>query len=58
MQALEAGFTGMNTRAGDILSVRFDHNDAVAANYATSMHILLHAGCILQIQDSGCSVSH
>jgi hypothetical protein len=55
-KVLEAGFTGANTRSGDILSVRFDHNDTVAANYATSMRIILHADCILEIKDSGVTV--
>ena len=53
---LEAGFTGMNTRNSDILSVRFDHSDSTAANYATSMHILLHSDNIMEIRDSGVQV--
>ena len=36
-KVLEASFTGMNTRAGDILNISFDHNDTIPANYATSM---------------------
>ena len=50
---LEAGFSGMNTRNSDILSVRFDHSDSTAANYATSMHILLHSDNIMEVRDSG-----
>jgi hypothetical protein len=52
-RVLEAGFTGINTRSGDILSVRFDHRSSVAKDYATSMHIVLHADVILEIRDSG-----
>ena len=55
-KVLEAGFTGMNTRNSDILNVRFDHMDSNAANYATSMHIILHADCVLEIRDTGCVV--
>ena len=55
-RVLEAGFTGMNTRAGDILNIRFDHNDATAANYATSMHIVLHSDQIMEIRDGGVTV--
>ena len=55
-KVLEAGFTGMNTRAGDILNVRFDHNDSTAANYATAMHIVLHSDNIMEIRDSGVQV--
>ena len=50
---LEAGFTGANTRNSDILNVSFKHNDSDAANYATSMHIVLHSDNILEIRDSG-----
>jgi hypothetical protein len=53
---LEAGFTGINTRAGDLLSIKFDHKSAAIADYATSMHIVLHADCILEIRDSGVQV--
>jgi hypothetical protein len=50
---LEAGFTGMNTRAGDILNVRFDHNSAAARTYAHEMQVILHSDNILEILDSG-----
>ena len=53
---LQASFSGQNTRSGDILNVRFDHNDSTAANYATSMHIVLHSDNILEIRDSGIAV--
>ena len=56
-KVIEAGFTGMNTRAGDILNVQFTHKDTVAANYAVGMHIVLHADCIMEIRDSGVEVS-
>ena len=55
-RVLEAGFTGMNTRAGDILNIRFDHNDSTAANWATSMHIVLHSDNIMEIRDAGVQV--
>jgi hypothetical protein len=53
---LSAGFTGLSTKSGDILSVRFDHEDTTAANYATSMQIILHSDCIMEIHDAGISV--
>ena len=52
-KVLEAGFTGANSRNGDILNIRFDHMDSNAANYATSMHIVLHSDNILEIRDTG-----
>ena len=57
-RVLESSFSGMNTRSGDVLNVRFDHLEpaANAANYATSMHILLHSDNILEIRDSGCQI--
>ena len=55
-KVLEASWTGANTRAGDILNVSFTHNDSNSANYATSMHIVLHSDQIVQISDSGCTV--
>ena len=57
-KVLEAGFTGMNTRSGDVLNVRFDHLEPVAnaANYATQMQIVLHSDNVLEVKDSGCTV--
>jgi hypothetical protein len=55
-RVLESGFSGMNTRAGDILNIRFDHNVANVNNYATSMHIILHSDQILEIRDGGVTV--
>ena len=55
-KVLMAGFTGQNTRAGDILSVKFEHRDTDSANYATSMQIVMHADCIMEIRDGGVTV--
>ena len=55
-RVLEAGFTGMNTRAGDILNIRLDHNDTTAENYATSMHIVLHSDQMMEVRDGGVTV--
>ena len=55
-RVLEAGFSGMNTRAGDILNVRFDHMDTNAVNYAHSMQIVLHSDCIMEIRDGGVTI--
>ena len=53
-RVLEAGFTGLNTRAGDILNVKFNHNSA--DHLADQMHIVLHSDCIMEIRDSGIQV--
>ena len=55
-RVLEAGYTGLNTRAGDIMNIRFDHADTMAANWATSMHIVLTADVIMEVRDSGVQV--
>jgi hypothetical protein len=55
-RVIDAGFTGMNTRAGDILNIRFDHQDTTVASYATSMHICLHSDNIMEIMASGIQV--
>jgi hypothetical protein len=55
-RVLEAGFTGMNTRAGDILNVKFDHTDTEPIRYAHEMHVILHSDNIMEIRDSGVTV--
>ena len=46
----------MNTRAGDVLNIRFDHRDTNAGNCATTMHILLQADVVIDVTDSGIQV--
>ena len=56
---LEAGFTGLNTRAGDLMMVRIKPQNGSQANmplWATSMFIMLHTDQILEIRDTGCQV--
>jgi hypothetical protein len=55
-RVLEAGFTGMNTKAGDILNIRFDHRGTNAVYYAHSMHVIMQSDNILEIRDGGVSV--
>ena len=61
-KVLEAGFTGLNTRAGDLLTVKFKYNTpaaggAIAATrIANLMHIVLHSDHILEIHDTGVRV--
>jgi hypothetical protein len=60
-KVLDAGFTGLNTRAGDLMTVKFDLNKtANAADLALRkpdrIHIVLHSDQILEIRDSGCQV--
>jgi len=59
-KVLDAGFTGINTRAGDLLSVKFKWNDrgiAGGSQYlADRMHIILHSDQIMEIRDTGVAV--
>ena len=56
-KVLEAGFTGMNTRAGDILNISFKHNQSnMPENYVTSMHVVLQSDNIMEIRDGGVQV--
>ena len=61
-EALEAGFTGVNTRARDLLTVKFKYARPTAggpiddARIADLMHIVLYSDHILEIHDSGARV--
>lgn len=55
---LEAGFTGMNTKAGDILNISFKHNggSGYETHYATSMQTVLVSDNILEVRDGGVQI--
>ena len=58
-KALGASYTGINTRAGDLLSVRVKAQDkSVLTNLKMpdQMFIVLHSDCMLEISDSGTAV--
>ena len=55
-KVLEAGYTGINTRAGDLMNIRFDHKSADADRWAQSLHIVLTSDQILEVRDSGVQV--
>ena len=58
-KVLDAGFTGLNTRAGDLMTVKFELNKAgttLDARKPDRIHIVLHSDQILEIRDSGCQV--
>jgi len=50
-KSLGASLTGLNTRAGDLMTVRMKYS-----LYADSIHIVLHTGNILKIGMTGVSV--
>ena len=62
-KVLDAGFIGINTRAGDLMSVSLKFNSpgtlSTGGTYprlADRIHIVLHSDQILEIRDSGCQV--
>ena len=57
-KVLDAGFTGLNTRAGDLMSVKFKYASKGTGDVrlADRIHIILHSDQILEIRDSGCQV--
>ena len=56
-KVLEAGWTGLNTRAGDLLTIKFKYDSGLNNLYfADRMRVVLHSDQILEIRDSGCAV--
>ena len=55
-KVLEAGYTGTNARAGDLMNIRFDHALTTAAHWAKEMHIVLTSAQMLEVRDSGVQV--
>jgi hypothetical protein len=53
---LEAGFTGLNTKAGDLMVVRGKGSNAHMDPWAKQIYIVLHTDQILEIRDSGTQV--
>ena len=58
-KALGAAYTGLNTRSGDLLSVRVKAQDKAtltSAKMPDQMYVVLHNDSILEISDSGITV--
>lgn len=54
---LEAGFTGLNTRSGDLMIVRGKYaNSNSSTSWANAIYMILHTDQILEIRDTGCQV--
>ena len=52
-----AGFTGMNTKAGDLLILNLRNcADTLNGNIPTRVYCCLFYGCVLNIKDSGVEV--
>ena len=57
-KVLEAGFTGLNTRAGDLMSIKVKPIDAngMADTKPTKFFTVLHSDNILEVRDTGVTV--
>jgi hypothetical protein len=58
-KVLEAGFTGLNTRAGDLMIIRVKGANAELDSrtlWCNAMYVVLHVDNILEIRDTGCQV--
>ena len=55
-KVIESGFSGMNTRARDVLNVHFDHEDTNPKKYAHQMQVVLHSDNIVETRDGGVTV--
>ena len=54
---LEAGFTGLNTRAGDLMIVRGKYAKSNSSTvWANSIYVIMHTDQILEIRDTGSQV--
>ena len=54
---LEAGFTGINTKAGDLMCIKVKQNSGIPqADICNKMYITLHSDQILNIRDAGVEV--
>jgi hypothetical protein len=65
-KVLDAGFTGINTRAGDLMTVKFRNNKdklyamdgttLLGSTVAQRLHVVLHSDQIMEIRDTGVAV--
>jgi hypothetical protein len=53
---LGAGFTGLNTKNGDLITVRTKSMSRNPVDHPTRIYITLHSDNVLNIRDSGVDV--
>ena len=55
-KSIGAAWTGINTRAGDLLTVKMKGDNSITADMPTQMFVVLHSDNIMEISDGGVSV--
>ena len=53
---LAAGFTGLNTKAGDLMTVRAKYLGSNSAFVPDTLYMVMHSDQILNIRDTGVEV--
>ena len=53
---LEAGFTGINTKAGQLLTIKIKGANGTFVTPPDKLYVTLHADNVLEIRDTGCTV--
>ena len=55
-KVLAAGFTGLNTKSGDLMTVKFNRMPTDSLTAPDKMYIILHADVVMNIRDSGVEI--
>ena len=53
---LSAGFTGLNTKNGDLITIKTKSMSGIPADHPTRIYVTLHSDNVLNIRDSGVDV--
>jgi hypothetical protein len=53
---LDVGFSGVSTKAGDLMNIRLKQPGVNATDLINMVYITLHSDQVLEIRDSGCQV--
>ena len=55
-KSLGASFTGLNTRGGDLMTIKYKLKTATPSRKADRMHIVLHTDNIMKITGTGVEI--
>ena len=55
-KVLQAAFSGENIKNGSLLTLLMKNNTSFSAHYPTSINVIMHCDCILNIRDTGVEV--
>jgi hypothetical protein len=55
-KVLQAAFSGENIKNGSLLTLLMKNNSSFTANHPTTINVIMHCDCILNIRDTGVEV--